>query len=195
MAVIRSKDKRPSRDEGKSEAQMRAQAIIDEAKAAGEALLEQTREELASQSADAHEQGLLEGAQEAEHLRQEIDGLKQRMVKEIEGEVVRSSLRVAEELLELELKERPEAMVDLVCAALSSARNARDIFLRVNPKDAEILRAHKSRIIDVLGRARDVDVREDRKVGRGGVLIQTESGVIDAQLQTQLEEISTVWGN
>ena len=45
-----------------------------------------------------------------------------------------------------------------------------------------------------LTRAKDLEIREDRRVKQGGVLIETESGVIDAQLETQLEEIGRVLG-
>lgn len=176
------------------EAEARARAIVEEAEAARQALLEEAREEARALVQEAAEQGQAEGFAQAEHLREQIAGLEQRMVKEVEGEVVRAALRVASELLEAELAERPEAVVDIVCTALQSARDARDVFLRVNPQDAPVLRKHRSRLIDALGRARDVDVREDRKVRPGGVLIQTEAGVIDAQLETQLEEIARVLG-
>jgi len=192
MAVIRNQKERTR--EGKGEAHERARQIVEEAKRAGEALLEQTRQEIAENIEKVRQEGILEGGQQAQHLRHEIDGLKERMVKEIEGEVVRSSLRVAQEVLELELQTRDDAVVDLVRAALATARNARDVFIRVNPKDAPVLREHKKRLIDALGQARDVDIREDKKVAQGGVLIQTESGVTDAQLRTQLEEITTLWG-
>lgn len=184
----------PREEHGDPEATERARAILDEAEAAADALLEEAREEVRRFVREAGEAGQQEGFGEAVHLREQIAGLEQRMVKEIEGEVVRAALRVASELLEAELAHRPEAVVDIVATALQTARDARDVFLRVNPQDAKVLRQHKSRLIDALGRARDVDVREDRKVRPGGVLIQTESGVIDAQLETQLEEITRVLG-
>jgi flagellar biosynthesis/type III secretory pathway protein FliH len=52
----------------------------------------------------------------------------------------------------------------------------------------------KPRLVDALAMVKDVDVREDRKVKPGGVLIQTVSGVIDATLETQLAEIARVLG-
>lgn len=196
MAVIRgergerAKAERPR--EGRDAA--RAKAIVDEAKAQGERLLKLTKEEVREMIEHASAQGQQEGFQEAEAMRSEIAGLEQRMVNEVEGEIVRAALRVARQVIETELKSREDTIVDVVCAALSTARDARDVFLRVNPRDAKVLRAHKARLIDALGRARDVDLREDRKVSPGGVLIQTEAGVIDAQLDTQLEEITTVLG-
>ena len=41
----------------------------------------------------------------------------------------------------------------------------------------------------MLTRAKDLEIREDKRVKPGGVLIETESGVVDAQLETQLEEL------
>lgn len=176
------------------EVQARASAVLDEAERFRQKLAEEARAAVAEMCRESSAAGQQEGFSEAEYLREQLAAMEQRMLKEVEGEVVRASLRIASELLEAELSAREDAVVDVVATALVTARDARDVFLRVNPMDAETLRKHKPRLIDALGRARDVDVREDRNVKPGGVLIQTESGVIDAQLETQLEEIARVLG-
>jgi flagellar biosynthesis/type III secretory pathway protein FliH len=101
-------------------------------------------------------------------------------------------MRVARELLAAELMSREDAVVDVASTALSTAKSARDINLRANPRDAGTLRQHKGRLVSVLTRAKDLEVREDRRVNAGGVLIETEAGVVDAQLETQLEELERV---
>lgn len=174
--------------------QARARALLEAADLEAEALLREARERVQAQISEAAELGKHEGFSQAEHMREQIAVLEQRMLQEVEGEVVRAALKIAAELLEMELSQRPKAIVDLVFTALHAARNAKDVYLRVNPRDAKILREHTNRLIDALGRAREIDVREDRNVTPGGVLIQTESGVIDAQLETQLAEISMVLG-
>lgn len=171
-----------------------ARAILAEAQRSAAALLEETRQQVAQGVKDAAALGQQEGFSQAEHMREQIRGLEQRMLKEVEGEVVRTALKVAEELLLAELTQRTDAIVDLAVTALNEARTAREVFLRVHPSQAEVLRAQKSRLVDTLSIAKDVDVREDRKVSRGGVLIQTESGVIDATLETQLAELARVLG-
>ncbi len=176
------------------EMQARVDATLAEAERFEAKLLEEARSAVSEMCRASAAAGQQEGFSEAEHLREQIAAMEQRMLKEVEGEVVRASLRIASELLEAELGAREDAIVNVVCTALVSSRDARDVFLRVNPMDADTLRKHKQRLIDALGRARDVDVREDRNVKPGGVLIQTESGVIDAQLETQLEEIARVLG-
>jgi flagellar biosynthesis/type III secretory pathway protein FliH len=56
-----------------------------------------------------------------------------------------------------------------------------------------ILRQNKEQLINLLLRAKDIDIREDKQVFEG-IILQTESGVIDAQLKTQVEEITRLLG-
>lgn len=183
--------KDPPRDEGSSS---RAKALLAEAQRSAQAIIEQARQQAAENVREAAHLGQQEGFSQAEHMREQISGLEQRMLKEVESEVVRTALKIAEQLLTAELHHREDAMVDLAVTALGHASDAREVFLRVNPKQAEILRQHRHRLVDALSMAKDVDVREDKKVAAGGVLIQTESGVIDATLETQLAEIARVLG-
>jgi type III secretion protein L len=171
-----------------------AKKIVDDAERKAVEMLEQTRHEAAEMVKAAAQAGEKEGFSQAEQMREEIVGLEARMLKEVDGEVLRAALRTAAELLEAELEAREDAIVDVACAALVAARDAREVIIRVHPRHAAILRRQSDRLLSILGRAREIEVREDRKAKPGGVLIQTESGVIDAQLQTQLEEIARVLG-
>ena len=167
-------------------------ALIEEAERTAAALEQEAHETVERLVLEARELGESEGASQAQHMRQEIVTLQERMLKEVEGEVVRASMRVAREMLLAELGAREDAVVDVTATALSVAKTARDINLRINPRDAAALRKSKHRLVAVLTRAKDLEIREDRRVKAGGVLIETESGVVDAQLDTQLEEIERV---
>jgi flagellar biosynthesis/type III secretory pathway protein FliH len=41
--------------------------------------------------------------------------------------------------------------------------------------------------MEKIGRLKDIAIREDAEIRRGGCVIQTESGTVDAQLETQLQ--------
>lgn len=171
-----------------------AEALRLDAERGREELLEAARAEVAANVEAAIAEGGEEGQSQAQHMRDEIAGLEARMLKEVESEVVRTAVKVAAELLAAELQLREDAVVDIAATALLAARTARDINLRVNPRDAKVLREAKDRLVSNLTRAKDLEIREDRRVKQGGVLIETEAGVIDAQLETQLEEIARVLG-
>ncbi|HEY4220745.1 MAG TPA: FliH/SctL family protein [Myxococcota bacterium] len=167
-----------------------ADGLIEDAERNAQAIVDEARAEVEELAALAARDGESEGASQAQHMREEIAGLLERMLKEVEGEVVRTAMRVAGELLAREMATRDDAVVDVACTALQAAKIARDINLRANPHDAPILRAQKPRLVSVLTRAKDLEIREDKRVKQGGVLIETESGVVDAQLDTQLDELT-----
>lgn len=171
-----------------------ADGLVAEAERGRQRMLEDARAEVQRWIDEAVAEGGDEGQSQAQHMRDEIAGLEARMLKEVEGEVVRTAIRVAHEILAAELQLREDAIVDIAVTALLAAKSAKDINLRVHPRDAKVLRPAKDRLVSNLTRAKDLEIREDRRVKQGGVLIETESGVIDAQLETQLEEIGRVLG-
>lgn len=166
-------------------------ALIEEAEEKARALVADARRQVADMIAQAAADGEREGGEQAAHMRDEIAGLEARMLKEVDGEVVKASLRVARDLVAAELHAREDAVVDIAATALAAAKTARDINLRTSPRDAPIMRQHKQRLVAVLTRAKDLEIREDKRVKPGGVLIETEAGVIDAQLDTQLDELES----
>ena len=72
------------------------------------------------------------------------------------------------------------------------ARQRREIVLRVNPDDLAVVRERRPELLEVLCRAKEIGIREDPDVARYGVIIETDAGIIDAQLETQLEVFERV---
>jgi len=61
------------------------------------------------------------------------------------------------------------------------------VTLRVNPADLDTIRQHR----EAITASNDVEhlrIVEDQRVDRGGVLVETEAGTIDAKIATQLRE-------
>ena len=96
-----------------------------------------------------------------------------------------------EKIIDDELKQNPESIVGIVRSALRDARQQREIIVRVHPQDAEALRKDERRLLEMLARANTIEVREDASVRRGGCIVGTELGTIDASLNRQLEALST----
>jgi type III secretion protein L len=99
------------------------------------------------------------------------------------------AVRIAEKVLGRALQDAPELAADLCAAALEAARHQREITLRVPPDDLAAVAAARPRLKELLPRAPDLALRADPTVGRGGCVVETEVGAIDARLETQLEAI------
>jgi flagellar biosynthesis/type III secretory pathway protein FliH len=81
----------------------------------------------------------------------------------------------------------PELVLSIAAGAIESVRHQRELVLRVNPEDAALMRNSRKKLMDMLGRTKDIAVREDPEVARGGCIVETENGTVDAQLKTQLQ--------
>jgi type III secretion protein L len=108
---------------------------------------------------------------------------RDRLLAEAEPEILRLAVRIAEKIIGREL-ERNQAITDIVKTALRQVRQSRTVTIRLNPADLPVTQADRDR----LGRSdqnRFIELVADPQVGGGGCVIETESGSIDARLETQ----------
>jgi len=94
---------------------------------------------------------------------------------------------LAERLLGESLRVAPEQVIALARQALAEARGARRITLVAHPEDAKLLDISLSALGLDPNSAR---VRADAARTRGNLRIETEIGVLDAELSPQLERLA-----
>lgn len=156
----------------------------------------QWRAEAEAARREAYQQGLEEGRRQAAaqwdaalqrlaRSLEEIAGCKPRLRLEAEREVVELSLAIARRILRRELHVDPEAVLGLVKAAMEKASQREITEVRIHPAHAELVRARLERI----GAPEALEVRPDPSLEPGAVLVETAHGLIDASIETQLEEI------
>ncbi|MBH1988993.1 MAG: hypothetical protein I8H75_05375 [Myxococcaceae bacterium] len=151
------------------------------------------REENQKRAVQAYEEGLQEGENQSEPYREKLETLKNLYASELSQDLLKAALSTAHELIEAELESSTESFLQFTQAALATIPDAQEVRIRVNPKTAPLLREQKASFVNLMQRAKDIDVREDKHIAQG-LILQTESGVIDAQLKTQIEEIGRALG-
>ena len=115
----------------------------------------------------------------------ELAGLKKRLRREAEEDLVKLAVAIARRVIRRELSTDPDAILGLVKAALGRVE-ARDILrIRVHPEDGRVLQA----CLADLGLPDKIEMAADRNLERGAVVIETSRGELDASVETQLLEI------
>ncbi|HEX9289806.1 MAG TPA: FliH/SctL family protein [Anaeromyxobacteraceae bacterium] len=117
---------------------------------------------------------------------------RDRLLAEAEPQVVRLALAVAGRILTRAADTAPEAVVELASRALDAVRRRADVTLRAHPEDVVALRAAEPALLQRLSRARCIAFVGDAAVERGGVVVATEAGTVDARLSTQLDALRRV---
>ncbi|OJW53850.1 MAG: flagellar assembly protein FliH [Thiobacillus sp. 65-1059] len=106
--------------------------------------------------------------------------------------VLELALDVARQVVAGELAAHPERILDVVNLALKQmAETSREARLLLNPDDAALVRPHLDQVLDK-NRLRIV---EDARIVRGGCLIETSQGDLDATLPARWRQVVQVLGS
>jgi flagellar assembly protein FliH len=178
-----------------ADAHERARSMIDAAAASADAIAESAR-------AGAHAEGYAAGTRAAEAEMSEMLATMQRLVESArlerhtliesaEPELVRMAMGIAERVLHQQIALDPNVVVEMAKVAISRLVDRETVTVRVNPADLERMKGHRDDVL-ALGDVNTMRIIEDQRVDRGGVVVETDGGSIDARIATQLAEARKV---
>jgi type III secretion protein L len=159
-----------------SVAQEKARQIVEDAEREREAIRERAREE-----------GYAEGLRKWNEILATTSQKAEELTKVWEDTMLKLSVRVAEKIIGEQLKLRPETIVEIVKEVLQSVRFGKHLIIQVNEEDAPHVRPRIDRLKASLGVSNEVEIVASPSIPRGGCLIESELGVVDARLETQLK--------
>ena len=102
--------------------------------------------------------------------------------------MIRLVTTIAEKVIGQIVEENPKLIRSVVKKALERSLGDR-IVVRVNPEDYKVVTAQDSEFRDVIDRTKRITFRQDDTIAKGGCVVETEVGTIDAQIETQLKAI------
>ncbi len=111
------------------------------------------------------------------------------IIRESEKQMVELILIIARKVIKDEIIERKEIVINNIREAMARIKERDRIDIRVNFADLELTTSHKNEIIRMMETLKKVNIYEDTRVDRGGVLIETDIGTIDARISSQLTEL------
>ncbi|MBI1761192.1 MAG: hypothetical protein HYR56_07120 [Acidobacteria bacterium] len=185
-------------------ASAKADGIVRTARAEAERQLANAQARVAELEADARARGLAEAqavahAQAQEELQlavadlrqqltatlDELAGLREQMAARAEQDLVRLALEIAKKVVQREVRVDHEIVLTLARVALGRLHSRANATVRLHPDDYAYVWSHRER----LNSEGAVEIVEDRTVGLGGCIVQSELGEIDARIEQQFAEI------
>lgn len=171
------------------DARREAKRVLDAASFEAERRVIEAQAEADDIREAARAQGYEDGLAEVNELLVRFRDEREKKLLEHKGDVVGLAVRVAGKILGREIEERPETFTDLVIRAVRGIRHEKRIQIRVHPDDLSLARAGLDRLRDEVGPGKEIEIREDRAVTGGGCVVETDLGIIDARLETQLKTL------
>lgn len=163
--------------------------------------------------AQGREQGLAEGRAEGERLGREeaigrfteqfealaaswtaalgeFETLRQDMVQAARQDIVELAVTMAGKIARRTIDADPDVVKDQVAEALSLVTGPSRVTVSINPEDRALVKSVLPALCERLSASADVELRDDPDIERGGCVLTTGSGRIDATLQTQLQRMA-----
>ncbi len=172
-----------------AEAEAKAQEVIETAYAEAESIRAKAKEEAEAEGRKEGEQKVAEYVTEAfETLNSAIEE-KKKVVKDSEQEILRLSLKIAEQILRSEVTTNKDAIMNMIVDAVNRVSDRDSVIVKVNREDLEYVKKNKEKIAGIVDGIKNLSIVEDSQVEQGGCVIETNLGYVDARLGTKLELI------
>lgn len=119
----------------------------------------------------------------------EMSALKKSTLENLEEEIVQLSLAVAEKVINLEVTTNREVIRGVLREAIKNIGDRENMKIQVHPRDFHFMLEIKSDFLQSFDGMRNITFVEDESIRRGGAIIETLCGEVDARLDQQYNEI------
>ena len=188
----------------KSDAENEAASIIEKAKAEAAQIVAEAQAQSSKTESDAYQQGSEQGTKEGyEKGSVEVDRLIERMHKileavmqrreeilqDTESQIVELVILMARKVIKILSENQKNVIMANTMAALKKVKTRGTVTLRVNIEDVKLTSAHTDEFIKHVENIQGLTVLEDSSVEKGGCIVETDFGAIDARISSQLSEL------
>jgi len=112
---------------------------------------------------------------------------------DVQKKILPLSLKAARKIIGEELRLHPDRIVDIVLSSLKPVTQHRKIVIYVNKADLQSLEEGKSRIKKIFEHLESLSIQERSDIEPGGCMIETEAGIINAQLENQWRALESAF--
>lgn len=188
----------------KADAENEAAAIVEKAKAEAAQIVAEAQAQHDKIVSEARNEGFEQGSKEGfDKGSAEVDRLIDRMHKileavmqrreeilqDTESQIVELVILMARKVIKILSENQKNVIMANTVAALRKVKTRGSVTLRVNIEDVKLTTAHADEFIQHVENVQGITVQEDSSVEKGGCIVETDFGAIDARISSQLTEL------
>ncbi len=189
----------------REDAQAQVAQILEDAKAQAESILQDARAQAESEKQtvleQAKKQGLADAQAQADRAEAQreaayrekaaaLDAEYQKMIDELEPKFVDTITGIYEHIFHVDLHFYREVLCYLISATMKNTEDNKSFLIHVSKEDYPYVSMQKKQIAaGTTSPNATVEIIEDMTLGKGECLIETEGGIFDCGLGTELKEL------
>lgn len=182
LKVHAGKNKIPKKD---FEAVIASITVLEEAQKEAKAIIEKAHLEAKAIHESAYKKGFEEGLEPYNtHILYFDDRIKT-LRHELQKAILPLVMQTTRQIVGEGLNNFPEMIVDVVTKAIKAVSGSHQVKLFVNKADLAVLEEKKLDLQQLFERIEMFTIEERKDVEKGGCIIQTEKGILNANLENQ----------
>ncbi|EID84880.1 Flagellar biosynthesis/type III secretory pathway protein [Treponema sp. JC4] len=188
----------------KANAENEANQILSKARAEAEQIVAEAEAKREQLESAAHQNGYEAGYKEGydsgvaevnrlvERMHKMVESVMQRreeILSETESQIVELVILMARKVIKILSESQKNVVMANTLAALKKVKARGKVTLRVNLEEVKLTSAHIQEFIQHVENIEAIKVLEDSSVEKGGCIVETDFGAIDARISSQLTEL------
>ena len=114
---------------------------------------------------------------------------REEILQDTESQIVELVILMARKVIKILSENQKNVIMANTVAALRKVKTRGNVTLRVNIEDVKLTTAHADEFIQHVENVQGITVQEDSSVEKGGCIVETDFGAIDARISSQLTEL------
>ncbi|WP_296668916.1 MULTISPECIES: flagellar assembly protein FliH [unclassified Treponema] len=188
----------------KAQAENEAQKIIADAKEQANQIQAKSEIEKDEIKRNSYEEGLKEGKKDGyDSGKEEVSRLidrshkileavmnrREQILNETEEQIIQLVLLMTRKVVKVMSENQKSVVMANVLSALKKVKARGDVTIRVNLEDVKLTTEHIKDFTEQVESVKGITVVEDNSVEKGGCIVETDFGAIDARISSQLSEL------
>jgi len=119
----------------------------------------------------------------------EINYLKEKMVKQLEKNMIILIKEISKKVILNETFTNKEIVKNLIKQALQQLIDKTHVDIKVSPQEFEYLLKFKKNFLEEVEGLKHINIIKEKKVKPGGFIIETDTEILDGRIEKRLENI------
>lgn len=190
----------------KAQAENEAQKIIADAREQASQIQAKSEIEKDEIKRNSYEEGLKEGKKDGyDSGKEEVNRLidrshkileavlnrREQILNETEEQIIQLVLLMTRKVVKVMSENQKSVVMANVLSALKKVKARGDVTIRVNLEDVKLTTEHIKDFTEQVESVSGITVVEDSSVEKGGCIVETDFGAIDARISSQLSELES----
>jgi flagellar assembly protein FliH len=178
--------------------------VLQEAQDEAARCLARAQEQAAALTTEAYQQGLRQGEEAArqeiiarfspvlsafQRVTTEVANLRIAILRQAEEDIITLAFQLTRKILQYEAREHREVLATTLKRALEHVVEQNQVMVRVHHDDLQYATELQQELRLATADIKTLAIQGDASVGRGGCIIESNLGTIDARIEAQFEEL------